>query len=79
MSKWRDWALEFSLWFGVTGEIDLRNKAGDKAVRMVRFPIGNTENENREGKDKITGNGTVFKGEMEEKCQMIQNQEEKER
>lgn len=51
MSRWRDWVLELSPLFGLAGEIYVRDKTGDKAVRVVRFARESSKNEEREGEE----------------------------
>ena len=37
MSKWKDWVLESSELSGLDRETNLKDKAGDKTVRVVRI------------------------------------------
>lgn len=40
MCKWKDWVLESSPLSGLDRETNLKDKAGDKAVRVVKISQG---------------------------------------
>lgn len=75
----QDWVLELSALFGLVGEINLRDKTGDKAVRVVKFPRKCADNEKREGEGQNhRGTQSYLRERWRKRCQMIQNQGEKE-